>query len=260
MIKISRVARKINKASFFHVIVQGINKENIFLKERNKNQYLKLVNKYYEKYNIKIIAYCIMDNHAHFLLSTTEQIQNLSKAMHDINCLYARYYNYMQNGRKGYVFRDRYVSEPITSKRYFLNCIKYIHMNPIKAGIIKKCEEYKYSSYNYYKQKSFNNELKENEYFSKNDYNDIINNVYTDYVFYDIDENIDYKVRQGISEFVKKEQIDLFKVFSNREILIKLIKFLKDVKKVKYIQIRKVFDMTRGTMESIAKRIREDNK
>ena len=89
---------------------------------------------------------------------------------------------------------------------------------------------------------------------------DIINNVYTDYVFYDIDENIDYKVRQGISEFVKKEQIDLFKVFSNREILIKLIKFLKDVKKVKYIQIRKVLDMTRGTMESIAKRIREDNK
>lgn len=259
MITISRIARKINRASFFHVIVQGINKENIFLEERNKNQYFKLLNKLCEKNNIKIIAYCIMDNHAHFLLHVNE-IKDLSKAMHSINCLYARYYNYMKDGRKGYVFRDRYVSEPITSKRYFINCIKYIHMNPIKAGIVRKCEEYKYSSFNYYKQKNLNKELKENGYFSKSDFNDIINNVYTDYVFQDVDENIDYKVRQGISEFIKKEQTNLFKVFSNRESLIKLIKFLKDIKKIKYIQIRVVFDMTRGTMEGIAKKIRKNNK
>ena len=259
MITISRTARKINRASFFHVIVQGINKENIFLEERNKNQYLKLLNKLCEKNNIKIIAYCIMDNHAHFLLHVNE-IKDLSKAMHSINCLYARYYNYMKDGRKGYVFRDRYVSEPITNKRYFINCIKYIHLNPVKAQIVKECGEYKYSSYNNYRQKSLDNELIENEFFSKNDYEDIINNVYTDYVFRDVDENIDYKVRQGISEFIKKEQTNLFKVFSNRDSLIKLIKFLKDIKKIKYIQIREFFDITRGTMESIAKKIREYNK
>lgn len=257
MITISRTARKINRASFFHVIVQGINRENIFLEERNKNQYLKLVNKYYKKYNIKIIAYCIMDNHAHFLLNT-EQMQNLSKAMHSINCLYARYYNYMKDGRKGYVFRDRYVSEPITSKKYFINCIKYIHLNPVKAGIVKECGAYKYSSYNNYRQKNLNNELMENEIFSKSDYEDIINNVYTDYVFDDIEENTDYKIKQGISEFIKKEQIDLFEAFSNRNILINLIRFLKNVKKIKYIQTRKFLDMTRGEMECIAKKIREN--
>ena len=109
MITIPRVTRKVNKASFFHVIVQGINKENIFLEERNKNQYLKLMKKLCKKYNIKIVAYCIMNNHTHFLLKI-DKIKELSNAMHTINCLYARYYNYMKDGRKGYVFRDRYVS------------------------------------------------------------------------------------------------------------------------------------------------------
>ncbi len=257
MIAISRVARKINRASFFHVIVQGINKENIFKEERNKNQYLKLMKKLCKKYNIKIVAYCVMNNHAHFLLHINT-IQDLSKAMHIINCLYARYYNYMKDGRRGYVFKDRFVSEPITSKRYFINCIKYIHMNPVKARIVKKCEEYKFSSYGSYKQNVLNDELKENEIFSKSDYEDIINNTYTDYIFYDIDENINYKIRQGILEFIKKEQIYLFEIFSNRNILIKLIKFLKNVKKIKYTQIREFFDITRGTMESITRRIREN--
>ena len=105
MITIPRLPRRIDKASFFHVIVQGINKENIFLEERNKNQYLKLMNKLCKKYNIKILAYCIMDNHAHFLLNS-DKIQDLSKVMQVLNGLYARYYNYMKDGRKGYVFKD----------------------------------------------------------------------------------------------------------------------------------------------------------
>ncbi len=256
MITISRLARKVNNASFFHVIVQGINKENIFLEERNKNQYLKLMNKLCKKYNIKILAYCIMDNHAHFLLNS-DKIQDLSKVMQVVNGLYARYYNYMKDGRKGYVFKDRFLSEAIDSKTYFVNCIKYIHMNPVKANIVKRCEDYKFSSYNFYKQKYLKNQLKENKIFSKSDYEDIVSNTYTEYIFCDIEENVEDKVKQGIVEFVKKEQIDLVKIFSNRIILIKLVKFLKNVKKIKYKQIREFFDITRGTMESITEKIRK---
>ena len=69
--------------------------------------------------------------------------------MKTLNEDYARYYNYVKN-RVGYVYRDRYLSEPITNRNYLLNCISYIHNNPVKAGIVKKCEEYKYSSYNDY--------------------------------------------------------------------------------------------------------------
>ena len=257
MINISREARKINKAPFLHVIVQGINKENIFKEERYKNQYLKLVKEECEKYNIKIVAYCIMDNHAHFLLYVA-QFEDLSKAMHGVNTVYAKYYNYMNDGRKGYVFRDRYVSEPIDSKKYLINCIKYTHMNPVKAGIVKHCREYKFSSYNLYNKKLLIKELSEDEIFSKSDYKDIIENINTVYVFKDTEENLESKIKQSISEFIEKEQINLFKVLSNRDILIKLIRFLKNVKKIKYVQIRENLGITRGTMEALTKIIREN--
>ena len=255
--QISRLARKINRASFFHVIVQGINQENIFQEERYKKEYSKLSIKSAEKYNAKILAYCIMNNHAHFLYHVDE-IECLSKLMHTINCSYARYYNYINNGRRGYVFKNRYLSEAITSKRYLINCIKYIHLNPVKAKIVKKCDEYKYSSYNYYKKENFNNKLKENEIFSKEDYLDIINNFYTDYIFRDTEESAKYKIKQGISEFAKKEQINLFEIFSERNNIINLIKFLKNVKKIEYIRIREYLDITRGTMENITRKIRKN--
>ena len=94
-----RKARDIFDASFFHVIVQGINKEFIFKEERFINQYLKLIRKHIDDYNVEIIAYCIMGNHAHFLLKT-DSIEEISKVMHKTNGMYAKYYNYI-NERVG---------------------------------------------------------------------------------------------------------------------------------------------------------------
>lgn len=148
MIKISRVARKYENSSFFHIIVQGINKEYIFQEEKFKITYLKQINRFSNELEINIIAYCIMDNHAHFLIMC-DKIENLSKLMQKVNSVYAKYYNYIMK-RVGYVFRDRFLSEAIDNKRYFIHCIKYIHLNPVKANIVDKCEKYKYSSYNYF--------------------------------------------------------------------------------------------------------------
>ena len=80
-------------------------------------------------------------------------IQNLSRFMKEVNEGYARYYNYKSN-RTGYVFKNRYLSEAITNQRYLLNCMVYIHNNPVKANLVKKCEDYKYSSYNDYLSKT----------------------------------------------------------------------------------------------------------
>ena len=141
-----RRARKNLSTSFFHVITQGINKEYIFNKESYKKKYLKIVKEAKEQYEIDIVAYAIMSNHCHFLIYT-ENIQNLSNFMKKVNEDYARYYNYMEN-RVGYVFRSRFLCEPITDRSYLLQCISYIHNNPVKAKIVNKCEDYKYSSYN----------------------------------------------------------------------------------------------------------------
>ena len=105
-----------------------------------------------EERNIKIIAFCIMNNHAHLLINTDE-IQELSKYMQKLNSMYAKYYNHMENKRVGYVFRDRYKSEPILDKKQLLQCIKYIHQNPVKAGMIKDSKEYPYSSCHFYQDK-----------------------------------------------------------------------------------------------------------
>lgn len=143
-----RIARSNLNTSFFHVIVQGINKEYIFYKEDYIKEFKKLLFKNLNKFDIKLISYCIMNNHAHMLIYT-KKIEEMSQYMKSINISYARYYNRNEN-RVGIVFRNRYESEPIFTKKHLLNCIGYIHNNPIKAKMVSSVKEYKYSSYNDY--------------------------------------------------------------------------------------------------------------
>ena len=90
-----------------------------------------------------------MNNHAHLLIYV-EKINELSEFMRVINTTYALYYN-KKYKTKGYVFRNRYKAEPIYSETYLINCINYIHNNPINAKICNSAIKYKYSSYGEYK-------------------------------------------------------------------------------------------------------------
>ena len=140
-----RIARKESKSKFFHIMVQGINKEYIFNTDLNIKKYKELILKKLDRANIEILAYCIMNNHAHFLIYC-EKIEELSKFMQKLNTSYSRFYNKI-NDRVGYVFRDRYLSQSILSEEQLYNCIKYIHNNPVKAGMVKNMKDYKHSSY-----------------------------------------------------------------------------------------------------------------
>jgi len=141
-----RRARKDSQSCFYHVIVQGINKEYIFEKEEFILCYKKIILEKLKDANIKVLAYCIMNNHAHLLIYA-EKSEYLSKFMQKINTKYSNYYNRIKK-RVGYVFRDRFYSQSIMNEKQLLNCLKYIHMNPVKAKIIKTMDKYKYSSYN----------------------------------------------------------------------------------------------------------------
>ena len=140
-----RIARKDSKSNFYHVIVQGINREYIFDTDFNIKKYKELIIRKKDGSNFEILAYCIMNNHAHFLIYC-EEIENLSKYMQKLNTSYSRFYNKI-NKRVGYVFRDRYLSQSIMDEKQLYNCLNYIHNNPVKAGIVKNASEYKYSSY-----------------------------------------------------------------------------------------------------------------
>lgn len=139
--------RQESSTGFYHVIVKGINKERIFNQRRERIYFKKIILKYLKNYQVEIYAYCIMSNHAHIMIRA--EIQELSMFMARILAEYASYYNYKYY-RNGHVFQNRFTSECIENEAYFWNCIRYIHMNPVKANIVKAPLKYKYSSMNEY--------------------------------------------------------------------------------------------------------------
>lgn len=145
-----RIARKEINSSYLHVMIQGIERRNIFNTEKNKKYYKKLLFENLSGFDdIFILAYCIMDNHIHLLIHC-KNINHLSKLMSQTNTSYALWYNKCET-RVGYVFRNRYHIQIIESQQHLFNCLVYIHNNPVKANIVHSMEEYQFSSYNMYK-------------------------------------------------------------------------------------------------------------
>lgn len=234
-------------------MVQGINKEYIFKDERYINRYIQLMKRNLEGKDLEIIAFCIMNNHAHLLMKV-ENIKELSEYMRKVNGTYAKYYNYMEKERVGYVFRDRYKSEPIMEKGQLIQCVKYIHQNPVKANMVKDAREYKYSSYNQYRNKIERYNMKKEQIFTKEELEFICNsNTYCYEQFLDININIEEKINNAISEFIKKENKKVFEIFQKDDILKKLIRYLKSQKNIKYTDIMRRLDITKGTMERLKK-------
>ena len=128
-------------------MVHGIGEEYIFDTARQKQLYIDCFDKYKAFGNIKLLGYCIMDNHAHFLV--VGDILDISSCMYNINQDYARNYN-IDKSREGGVFRDRYKSQPINDEAHLANCLGYIHNNPIKSGMCSNASDYLYSSYGEY--------------------------------------------------------------------------------------------------------------
>ena len=180
-VDLPRIARKDLGSPFFHVMVQGVNKEYIFYDNEHIERYLDIIQKNKRDYEFTIIAYCIMNNHAHFLIYAKD-IEQFGKFMQKINLIYAQFYNREQK-RCGVLFRNRYQAEAILTKQYLINCIKYIHDNPLKAGIVKRSEDYKYSSCSNYMKNI--GECKEELLRMKNDNGWILNNKNYNHFFFD---------------------------------------------------------------------------
>lgn len=212
----SRIPRNLFKSGFFHIITQGINKEFIFHHKENKEKYLYLIQKYYSKYEITIIAYCIMDNHAHFIMYT-EDIQNISLYMHKVNSIYAIDYN-KHNERVGYVFRDRYKSQYIYDRDYLFKCIKYIHMNPVKANLVKSEQDYKYSSYHNFKNKNgfINDELIHLVFKDEKNYKSLFDTIFdVDIEIMDV-ENQTTNFKIAVNDYLSQNNIKIEEIKINK--------------------------------------------
>ncbi|MFZ5944768.1 MAG: transposase [Bacillota bacterium] len=147
--------------ALFHVICRGNNGEDILKHNADKQHYLELITKYKKRYNFKLFAYCIMDNHIHLLIETGEV--PLSKIMQGIQQSFTQRYN-KKYQRTGHVFQQRYKAQLCDKESYLLELIKYIHNNPVKAGI--STPNYSWSSHNNYS-KGEDNQLVEVDFVLK---------------------------------------------------------------------------------------------
>ncbi len=244
----SRISRKSIISSYYHVMVQGIDKEYIFNEDLLKDKYKELLLKKSKTNQILIISYCIMGNHMHLLIKT-ENSDNLSKMMLQINSSYGKFYNKTKN-RVGYVFRDRYRAEPIYNVNHLHNCIRYIHENPVKAEMVEKCEQYLYSSFNDYKNNMIDKYIIEEVYGTTSQYMDKISGNYEDYNFIEVSNEFGNKVYEDFKVVCKEyENVN----FKDRANVCRVSNELKNRCRITNDEIIKFMKLKRATYYNIMK-------
>ena len=141
----SRLARTISKSGVYHILFRGVNQQNLFEEDADFNKLKETIGIVKQDLEFEIYAYCFMNNHVHIVLKE-KNIGDISLIMKRILTKYARWYN-IKYGRSGALIANRYKSVPVEIDEYFLQLIRYVHQNPIKAGIVKEIGTYPHSSY-----------------------------------------------------------------------------------------------------------------
>ena len=223
-----RIPRIHLETTFFHIMTQGINKGFIFDNPTDIKYYINTMFKLAQEHQVRIIAYCIMNNHTHMLLETKD-LKELSKYMQRLNMKYGRYYNKKYN-RVGYVFRDRYKSEGIYSEKHLNSCIRYIYNNPVEAGICSHAKEYPYSNYK-----------------------EILDKTVEDYLFMDINENKNETCKKEIKRFMIENDISLHELKEDIKKLRQLIIFLRNYHNISLRKIAEELSINREKVRKIYK-------
>lgn len=147
MRRMARQTRRKSESGIYHVILRGINKQVIFEDDEDRSNFLECLQHYKKSCQFKIYGYCLMDNHIHLLLKESEH--DLSIIMKRIGIRYVSWYNRKYN-RCGHLFQDRFKSEIVEDDGYLLGVLRYIHQNPLRAGLVQSLDSFKVSSYTEY--------------------------------------------------------------------------------------------------------------
>ena len=129
----------------YHLTQRGNNRQACFVEPDNYRYYLELMQEVAGRYGVAIHAYCLMTNHIHFLV-TPQSPTAISNTMKVVGSRYARYFN-LRYRRTGTLWEGRHYASLIQSEKYLLTCHRYIELNPVRAGMVVRPEEYRWSSY-----------------------------------------------------------------------------------------------------------------
>jgi REP element-mobilizing transposase RayT len=145
-----RLPRIVVPEAIYHVVSRGNCKQKIFHSSEDYKKYLSLLESAKEKYLFSLYLYVLMPNHVHLILKTSSEEENsISKIMHFLNGNYSRYFN-RKYDRSGHLFQGRFYGEVIEDEKHFLELVRYIHLNPVRAGLVSRLEDHRFSSYRCY--------------------------------------------------------------------------------------------------------------
>jgi putative transposase len=130
--------------AYYHVMNRGRGRKDIFHSNDYFNVFLQVLSDTVGRFGLEIHAYCLMTNHYHLLVSTPQG--NLQRAMRHVGGVYTQRYNRLMS-TDGPLFRGRYKAVLVDSDEYLLHLSKYIHKNPIEAGMVENLADYRWSSY-----------------------------------------------------------------------------------------------------------------
>jgi putative transposase len=133
--------------AFYHVTSRGNERKAIFRSNRDREKFLSYLKSAHDRYGATIHVYCLMDNHYHLLLETP--LGNLSRILHHVNGAYTAYFNTKRN-RSGHLFQGRFKALLVEKDSYCQELSRYIHLNPVRAGLVDRPSEYRWSSHRCY--------------------------------------------------------------------------------------------------------------
>ena len=133
--------------NYYHIYNRGNNRQPIFFERDNYLYFLRQFKKHLIPHSVDIIAYCLMPNHYHLL--TRLKTDRFSKPMQAFSLSYTKAIN-KRHQRSGSLFQGRFQAIHVYEEEYLLNLTRYIHLNPVKANLVEKAEDWEFSSYQEY--------------------------------------------------------------------------------------------------------------
>lgn len=249
-----RMKREIAVTKVYHIIIRGINKQDIFLDKQDIFKFIKEIERTKKKYEYEIYAYSFMNDHVHFIIY--DKNENVSVAIQSLNVSYCSYFN-KKYERTGHLFENRFKSKIVEDISYLKNLVRYIHKNPENAGL----KPYEWTSYNEY---IYNEKIINKNIVLKlfgNNFNDSINNFKefhkNYYKYQDYDRGYEF-----ISNITDEEAIEIMKDILKQENLLKIQKYSKEekyeaiakilkIEGIKKEQISRIIGINRKTIRNI---------
>lgn len=245
-----RQKRRQSSTGIYHVMLRGIDRRNIFLDDQDRETFLSYLAKTKEKSAYTIYGYCLMDNHVHLLIK--EGSEPIGESMKRITVGYVQWHN-NKYCRTGHLFQNRYKSEVIENDRAFLTVLRYIHQNPLKAGLVKDISTYKWSSFRHYaggKQAFICVDKVRELYANKDEFLDFLK-------MPNDDQCLEYEVKMKYTD--EKLRQEILKNYHEPEVIAglpiekrnKVIKMIKQTTGASNRQLSRVLGIGRGIIERI---------